>query len=180
MLQISIILLRTFSWLMTQFSTICRSDYKLGDFKFRNQHPQFAHFLTADTINSISFYRWRRKGRHLSFSEQFAGLRNCFIKARTNIDANPVFRNVSHCSALQPSPTALTLTHLSVSFTKRALLLQRHSPHQVAPRCLASGQPCNWWPGGSQSFGPQLGCVLCGYENKQRLFPYTALTDWFV
>ena len=23
-------------------------------------------------------------------------------------------------------------------------------------------------------------CVLCGYENKQRLFPYTALTDWFV
>ena len=23
-------------------------------------------------------------------------------------------------------------------------------------------------------------CVLCGYENKQRLFPYTALADWFV
>ena len=23
-------------------------------------------------------------------------------------------------------------------------------------------------------------CVLCGSENKQRLFPYTALTDWFV
>ena len=23
-------------------------------------------------------------------------------------------------------------------------------------------------------------CVLCGYENKQRLFPYTALTDWFL
>jgi len=22
-------------------------------------------------------------------------------------------------------------------------------------------------------------CVLCGYENKQQLFPYTALTDWF-
>jgi hypothetical protein len=22
-------------------------------------------------------------------------------------------------------------------------------------------------------------CVLCGYENKQRLFPYSALTDWF-
>ena len=22
-------------------------------------------------------------------------------------------------------------------------------------------------------------CVLCGSENKQRLFPYTALTDWF-
>ena len=22
-------------------------------------------------------------------------------------------------------------------------------------------------------------CVLCGCENKQRLFPYTALTDWF-
>jgi len=22
--------------------------------------------------------------------------------------------------------------------------------------------------------------VLCGSENKQRLFPYTALTDWFV
>ena len=21
--------------------------------------------------------------------------------------------------------------------------------------------------------------VLCGSENKQRLFPYTALTDWF-
>jgi hypothetical protein len=21
-------------------------------------------------------------------------------------------------------------------------------------------------------------CVLCGSENKQRLFPYTALTDW--
>ena len=21
-------------------------------------------------------------------------------------------------------------------------------------------------------------CVLCGCENKQRLFPYTALTDW--
>ena len=23
-------------------------------------------------------------------------------------------------------------------------------------------------------------CVLCGFENKQRLFPYTALTDWFL
>ena len=23
-------------------------------------------------------------------------------------------------------------------------------------------------------------CVLCVSENKQRLFPYTALTDWFV
>ena len=22
--------------------------------------------------------------------------------------------------------------------------------------------------------------VLCGSENKQRLFPYTALTDWFI
>ena len=23
-------------------------------------------------------------------------------------------------------------------------------------------------------------CVLFGSENKQRLFPYTALTDWFL
>jgi hypothetical protein len=23
-------------------------------------------------------------------------------------------------------------------------------------------------------------CVLCGYENQQRLFPYTALTGWFL
>jgi len=23
-------------------------------------------------------------------------------------------------------------------------------------------------------------CVLCGSENKQRLFPYTALIDWFL
>jgi len=23
-------------------------------------------------------------------------------------------------------------------------------------------------------------CVLCGSENKQRLFPYTALTVWFL
>ena len=23
-------------------------------------------------------------------------------------------------------------------------------------------------------------CVLCASENKQRLFPYTTLTDWFV
>jgi len=23
-------------------------------------------------------------------------------------------------------------------------------------------------------------CVLCGSENKQRLFPYTTFTDWFV
>ena len=23
-------------------------------------------------------------------------------------------------------------------------------------------------------------CVLCGSENKQRLFPYTTLTGWFV
>jgi len=23
-------------------------------------------------------------------------------------------------------------------------------------------------------------CVLCGSENKQRLFPHTALTDWFL
>jgi len=22
--------------------------------------------------------------------------------------------------------------------------------------------------------------ILCGSENKQRLFPYTALTDWFL
>ena len=23
-------------------------------------------------------------------------------------------------------------------------------------------------------------CILCGSENKQRLFPYTAITDWFL
>jgi len=23
-------------------------------------------------------------------------------------------------------------------------------------------------------------CVLCGFQNKQRLFPCTALTDWFL
>jgi hypothetical protein len=23
-------------------------------------------------------------------------------------------------------------------------------------------------------------CVLCGSQNKQQLFPYTALTDWFL
>ena len=23
-------------------------------------------------------------------------------------------------------------------------------------------------------------CVLCGSENKRRLFPYTTLTDWFL
>jgi len=23
-------------------------------------------------------------------------------------------------------------------------------------------------------------CVLCGSQNKERLFPYTTLTDWFV
>ena len=23
-------------------------------------------------------------------------------------------------------------------------------------------------------------CVLCGSENKRRLFPFTALTDWFL
>ena len=23
-------------------------------------------------------------------------------------------------------------------------------------------------------------CVLCGSENRKRLFPYTALTDWFL
>jgi len=23
-------------------------------------------------------------------------------------------------------------------------------------------------------------CVLCGYQNKQRLFPYTSLADWFL
>jgi len=23
-------------------------------------------------------------------------------------------------------------------------------------------------------------CVLCGSQNKQRLFPYTALTEWFL
>ena len=23
-------------------------------------------------------------------------------------------------------------------------------------------------------------CVLCGSQNKQPLFPYTTLTDWFV
>ena len=23
-------------------------------------------------------------------------------------------------------------------------------------------------------------CVLCGSQNKRRLFPYTTLTDWFV
>jgi hypothetical protein len=23
-------------------------------------------------------------------------------------------------------------------------------------------------------------CVLCGSQNKQRLFPYTALTDWIL
>jgi hypothetical protein len=23
-------------------------------------------------------------------------------------------------------------------------------------------------------------CVLCGSQNKEQLFPYTALTDWFL
>jgi hypothetical protein len=28
--------------------------------------------------------------------------------------------------------------------------------------------------------GEKCVCVLCGSENKQRLLPYTALTDWFL
>jgi hypothetical protein len=31
----------------------------------------------------------------------------------------------------------------------------------------------------STSFPHSVFSVLCGSENKQRLFPYTALTDWF-
>jgi len=31
------------------------------------------------------------------------------------------------------------------------------------------------------TLGPHSVCMcLCGSENKQRLFPYTALTDWFL
>ena len=32
----------------------------------------------------------------------------------------------------------------------------------------------------SQTLCSVTQCVLCGSENKQRLFPYTALTDWFL
>ena len=39
----------------------------------------------------------------------------------------------------------------------------------------------NWLRGVTDSaVGEQCVCVLCGSENKQRLFPYTALTDWFL
>jgi hypothetical protein len=31
-----------------------------------------------------------------------------------------------------------------------------------------------------RSSHPVCLCVLCGSENKQQLFPYTALTDWFL
>jgi len=27
---------------------------------------------------------------------------------------------------------------------------------------------------------PHSVCVVCGSQNKQRLFPYTTLTDWFL
>jgi hypothetical protein len=30
------------------------------------------------------------------------------------------------------------------------------------------------------TFCPHSVFVLCGSQNKQRLFPYTALTDWFL
>jgi len=31
----------------------------------------------------------------------------------------------------------------------------------------------------NSTFCPHTVCVLCGSQNKQRLFPYTALIDWF-
>jgi len=38
--------------------------------------------------------------------------------------------------------------------------------------CLLRGT--NW------IFIYNTGCVFCGSENKQRLFPYTALNNWFL
>ena len=32
----------------------------------------------------------------------------------------------------------------------------------------------------NSTFCPHTVCVLCGSENKQRLFPYKTLTDWFL
>jgi len=32
----------------------------------------------------------------------------------------------------------------------------------------------------NSTFCPHSVFVLCGSENKQQLFPYTALTDWFL
>jgi len=37
-----------------------------------------------------------------------------------------------------------------------------------------------WHPKISRSAHTVYLCVLCGSQNKQRLFPYTTLTDWFV
>ena len=64
-----------------------------------------------------------------------------------------------------------------VSFIRQYVndrFLARHNP--VVTICTAR---CNI-PKILRSAHTVYLCVLCGSENKQRLFPYTALTDWFV
>jgi hypothetical protein len=39
---------------------------------------------------------------------------------------------------------------------------------------------CGWQSKFLRSPDTAYLCVLCGSQNKQRLFPYTALTDWFM
>jgi len=46
--------------------------------------------------------------------------------------------------------------------------------------CLLSCNRKSWQKKGLRSAHTVYLCVLCGSENKQRLFHYTALTNWFL
>jgi len=61
-----------------------------------------------------------------------------------------------------------------------SVLIRTATAHTVLCCCLSvHGVSGVAW--GAHVLSTQLYlCVLCASENKQRLFPYTALTDWFL
>jgi len=95
--------------------------------------------------------------------------------------------HLHHCTRKQHQNTCQTCGRNN-SFTdteggvKLSLCLTKHYNINWHWRSAARGR-CEWQDV-YRSTIPRSAhtaylCVLCGSQNKQRLFPYTALTDWF-
>jgi hypothetical protein len=79
---------------------------------------------------------------------------DCYYSSSSCHQRQERFFSMQQCSALTGGPTCVLVSSLSGSCIDRWKVLR--SAHTVYL------------------------CVLCGSENKQRLFPYTTLTDCFI
>ena len=142
---------------------------------FKTHQHFFAHVTeTLSTVQAVKAYKWRYNSTHSSLWQWRWVVR---------FAARPIYRHNSNvmlfyiCNGTRhfEGPKQKTFQEQLIkpvlrnvpSVTDVTKRPSKHRGHRHHSKTQRSGHTLYLF-------------VLCGSQNKQRLFPYTALTDWFL